>query len=378
MRHTGISADCSAMKTQCTNVDREVWASIAPSFADYTYEQSYEYATLIAAQNGASVRFITVRTGERLVGAACVRTKSFPLIGRGLAYIAAGPLVQIRGRNWEEVQSQAVLAALRRKLVDEEGHFLCIRLPVAPPVPTLEAQSIFAELGFQPTARLRSYPTIIKNLKGNRRQLRGSLSGKWCRELKLAEKSSLTITHGQTETFIRRFLELYDQMREFKHFPVRVDPRTILSLPPESLGIQVLIVSKDGKDLAAHVQSHLGDTAVLLFSAANQSGRRMKAGYQAFWSGMILAQKCGLRWYDLAGIDAIANPGVHRFKAKIWGQEITAIGPYEARPAGYWPILMDRLINLQTARSSRLTATATTSSASLNAIAGADTGRTTF
>jgi hypothetical protein len=33
------------MKTQCTNVDREVWASIVPSFPDYTYEQSYEYAT---------------------------------------------------------------------------------------------------------------------------------------------------------------------------------------------------------------------------------------------------------------------------------------------------------------------------------------------
>jgi lipid II:glycine glycyltransferase (peptidoglycan interpeptide bridge formation enzyme) len=240
------------------------------------------------------------------------------------------------------------------------------------PVPTLEAQSIFAELGFQPTARLRSYRTIIKNLKGNRRQLRGSLSGKWCRELKHAEKSGLTITHGRTEAFIGRFLELYDQMRQFKHFPVGVDPRTILSLPSESLGIQVLIVTMDGQDLAAHVQSHLGDTAALLFSATNDFGRRMKAGYQAFWSGMILAHKCGLGWYDLAGIDPIANPGLYRFKAKIGGQEITAIGPYEARPAGYWPILMDRLMNLQTARLSRLTATATTSSAALNAIAGED------
>jgi hypothetical protein len=163
-------------------------------------------------------------------------------------------------------------------------------------------------------------------------------------------------------------------MRQFKHFPVGVDPRTILSLPSESLGLQVLIVTMDGQDLAAHVQSHLGDTAVLLFSATNHFGRRMKAGYQAFWSGMILAQKCGLRWYDLGGIDAIANPGVYSFKAKIWGQEITAIGPYEARAAGYWPIFMDRLMNLSTARSSRLTATATTSSAALNAIAG----RTTF
>ncbi len=109
----------------------------------------------------------------------------------------------------------------------------------------------------------------------------------------------------------------------------------------------MLIATKDGQDLAAHVQSHLGDTAVTLFSATNKLGRTMKAGYQVFWSGMILAQEGGFRWYDLGGIDAIANPGVYSFKAKIRGQKLAAIGPYETRPGGYLPILMDRLINLR-------------------------------
>jgi lipid II:glycine glycyltransferase (peptidoglycan interpeptide bridge formation enzyme) len=126
-------------------------------------------------------------------------------------------------------------------------------------------------------------------------------------------------------------------------FSVDLGPQTILSLPPESLGLQVLIATKNGQDLAAHVQSHLGDTAVLLFSATNRLGRTMNAGYQAFWSGMILAQQRGFSWYDLAGIDAIANPGLYSFKAKIRGQELVAIGPYEARPASYLRVLMDRL-----------------------------------
>jgi lipid II:glycine glycyltransferase (peptidoglycan interpeptide bridge formation enzyme) len=332
---------------QCTSVDAEVWTSIAPSFADYTYEQSYEYASFMAAKKRALAQFITIQDGERLIAAACVRVKNFPLIGRGLAYIAGGPLMQRRGREWDEAQNQAVLAALRRKLVDEEGHFLYVRLPVSPPAPSLKAQSIFAELGFLPTVRLRSYQTILKNLNGNQRQLRSSLSRKWCRELKLAEQGGLAVEHGSTEAFIGRFLKLYDQMREFKRFSISLDPTTLLRLPPESLGLQVLIATKDGQDLAAHVQSLLGDTAVTLFSATSHLGRTMKAGYQVFWNGMILAQERGFGWYDLAGIDAIANPGGYNFKTKIRGQELAAIGPYEARPSGYLPILMERLISLR-------------------------------
>jgi lipid II:glycine glycyltransferase (peptidoglycan interpeptide bridge formation enzyme) len=210
---------------QCTSVDREVWTSFAPAFADYTYEQSYEYASLIAAQKGASARFMAIEDGKRLVGAACVRVKNFPLIGSGFAYIAGGPLLQARDRDCGAAQGRAVLKALRIKLVDEEGHFLCVRLPVSPPALTRKSSiCLFADLGFHPTGRLRTYQTILKNLNGSPQQLRSSLSGKWCRELKCAEKAGLDIEHGCTEAFIGRFLKLYDQMRQFKHFFCRFRP----------------------------------------------------------------------------------------------------------------------------------------------------------
>ena len=48
----------------------------------------------MARRAGASVLFLTVRDGDRLLGAASVRLKTVPLLGRGVAYVSGGPMIR--------------------------------------------------------------------------------------------------------------------------------------------------------------------------------------------------------------------------------------------------------------------------------------------
>jgi lipid II:glycine glycyltransferase (peptidoglycan interpeptide bridge formation enzyme) len=328
------------------NVDHENWVSITQAFADYTYEQSFDYTKLMAERVGASALFLTIYAGKRLIAAASARVKTFPLFGRGLAYISGGPLMQLRGHDWEPVKCQAILATLKRKLVDEDGHLLCVRLPASPPCP-VEASAIFTKLGFRPTSQFRTYRTIIKDLKRDDRELRASLRKRWRRDLSFAQRAGLVIDHGSAETFCRRFLNLYAQMRELKHFDAGWNPEFLFDLPPASSGLEVLIATKNGQDAAGIVLSLLGDTTITLFSATNKLGREARAGYLMVWRAMLLAKERGLDWYDVGGVDARVNPGVYHFKAGVRGQELTAVGPYEAWPRGHLPILLRKLPTLR-------------------------------
>ena len=312
-------------------VEAAHWAELARRFADYNFEQSPDYAKAMAARSGGAARFLVVQRGGCLLGAAGVRVKVLPGLGRGLAYISGGPMTRIRQVQREDRQLRTVLAALKGKLVDEEGHLLLVRLPVAPPQEG-DGESAFAELGFNVTRHVRSYRTVLVDLSPDVDTLRRNLAGKWRTDLNFALRSGLAVEQGGGGAVYERFLALFGTMRDAKNFDVRVDPGWFFNLPPTGTGLEVLIATKDGKDAAGHVFSMLGDSAVYLFGATNELGRASKAGYLLNWHAMLLAKQRGLARYDLGGIDPDANPGGHRFKKRMGGCEYTAIGPYQARP----------------------------------------------
>jgi lipid II:glycine glycyltransferase (peptidoglycan interpeptide bridge formation enzyme) len=337
-------------KISVQRVGCEAWYSIVKNFRDYNFEQSFEYTTSVAAKDHAAALFLTARAGERLLAATSLRLKIVPMLGRGLAYISGGPMMQAWGEDWSAAQSRTVLAALKNRLVEQDGHFLYIRLPIAPPPPRDEASAAFASLGFCETLRARSYRSIVCDLKASDQTLRAALHSKWRSRLNSAEKAGLTVERGTSTSFFSRFLKLFSQMRETKDFSIKVHPEFFFQLPPESIGLEVLIASKDGRDAAGHVHSLLGDTAVHLFGATNELGRSTKAGYLLNWQAMLLAKERGLGWYDLGGVDPEANPGVYEFKTRTGGQELAAVGPYEARPSGPISIILDKLFALRARR----------------------------
>ncbi len=142
-------------------------------------------------------------------------------------------------------------------------------------------------------------------------------------------------------------MALFGEMHDAKNFDVKVDPRFFFALPPDGMGLRVMIARDGNQDVAGHVVSMLGDTAVYLFGATNDRGRSSKAGYQLMWQSMMRAKENGCSWFDLGGIDTDANPGVTRFKKRMGGMEVTAPGPFVALPGGALGPVLDALVGLR-------------------------------
>ena len=60
-----------------------------------------------------------------------------------------------------------------------------------------------------------------------------------------------------------------------------------------------------------------------------------------------MAQARGVLWYDMGGADKAANPSVHEFKKRMRGVPVEAAGPFEAKPSGPLPRLVERLEDLR-------------------------------
>lgn len=327
-------------------VEPLVWQEIARGFADYNFEQSSDYAMAMAESMGGTVDFYVVRDQGHILGGACVRIKSMLGLRRGIAYISGGVLV----KSWDgmpfEDRHRSVLEVVKRELVDKQKHYLFARAPILP-ADESNLHKNFTDLDFRETDRVRKYRTVLIDLRPDLDVIRANLGRKWRRNLNYATRMGLQLEQGADLAFQARFMTLFGDMVGTKNFNVHVDPNAFFKLPAESTGLVILIVTKDGQDVAGHVLSLLGNTAVNPFGASNEQGRATKAGYWMSWQAIELARAQGMHWYDLGGIDPEINPGGYEFKSRMGGQDITATGPYEARPGGLIGAVSETLLNLR-------------------------------
>jgi lipid II:glycine glycyltransferase (peptidoglycan interpeptide bridge formation enzyme) len=207
-------------------------------------------------------------------------------------------------------------------------------------------ETLLFDRGYRKTDRARTYRTIAVDLSSGEGNLLKNLDGKWRTDLNFAKKADLAVDVGATADLFSRFQSLYESMRERKGFSSVLEPEFFFKLHPESIGLRVMIAHRHGRDAAGHVESMLGGSAIYLFGASNEVGRQAKAAYLLNWLALVHAQERGVAWYDLGGIDPVANPGVYRFKGRMGGQEMEAAGPYEARPSGF---LASALLGLESA-----------------------------
>ena len=134
-----------------------------------------------------------------------------------------------------------------------------------------------------------------------------------------------------------KFQELYGVMLAQKRFESGVTVSSFRMVQRELLKEDKLTVSLaflDGKAVAGHVSSLLGDTCIYLLGASNKQGRKTKASYLLQWRVIEMAKEAGARWYDLGGIDPEGNPGVYHFKAGLNGQDCTFLGQFNGEGSG--------------------------------------------
>lgn len=107
--------------------------------------------------------------------------------------------------------------------------------------------------------------------------------------------------------WLARFGSLYQDLLDKKKF--RTDLEFAFYKRVEELAqgddrLWVIIISQNSVDIAGHLGSILGDTAVYILGASNGAGRSTEAAYLANWTAMMHAKENGCSWYDVGGIDA--------------------------------------------------------------------------
>ncbi|WP_170763210.1 lipid II:glycine glycyltransferase FemX [Ruegeria lacuscaerulensis] len=312
-------------------VAAEDWPRISAYFRDLTYEQTLTYAQAAAQRIGAKAQFVTLsdQAGQS-VAAACLRLKPVPGLGRGIAWIAAGPLVQ---PDTTSEKLEAVFAALRA-YAQQSGHILRMRLPASALRDVPSVDQIAAAAGFVSTDRSSLYRTVIIDCDQDEDTLMRALHGKWRNPLRNALKSGMELETLPIAECADRFHSLYQQVQAAKGFSPDIPPEFYYHLNGPDFSHAVLFARQDGSDVGAMTIGRAGTNGVYLFGATSDAGRRLNAGHYLMWQAILHCKAHGLRWFDLGGIDAMTNPSVTRFKLRTGGTEVTAAGPYEFQPPG--------------------------------------------
>lgn len=332
----------------------EDWPKISAAFRDLTCEQSLTYARAAADRIGAEAQFISLTDqADHPVAAACLRIKRVPGLGRGIAWIAAGPLVQPRGRpDPGSDELRAILAALRAH-VQDAGHILRLRFPAPAQHDIAAMDQLAAQEGFRLTDRSPSYRTVIIDCGQNEEVLMRALHGKWRNPLRNALKAGMELEYAPIDNCAGRFHALYSKVQAAKGFCPDIPPEFYYPLQGPDFAHEVLIARKDGADIAAMTIGRAGTNAVYLFGATSEAGRRLNAGHYLMWQAILRCRELGMKWFDLGGTDPDSNPSVTRFKLRTGGADISAPGPYEFRPAGMSSALIGAAETLHTRMKAR-------------------------
>lgn len=335
---------------QVRELSAKEWPAVAAGFADQGFEQSLTYGLAAAERIGGQARFLAVEEEGTLIGAACLRLKAVPGLGRGIAWLPSGPLVQRKSAPPPDAaQLGDILSALRDQICAREGHVLRLRLPAQAFHDPDTITRAMAAAGFHRTDRARPYQSAAIDLGKDEAQLLAGLKGKWRTDLRYAQKSGLTLEQGDDSALQGRFMALFETVQSTKGFRTNITPEFHFALAGPDYRFDILIATKNSADLAGIVIGSAGDTATYLFGATAEAGRPLRAGYFLTWSGILLSRERGLAWYDLGGIDAVANPDVARFKERMNGMALRA-DPYEADGGGPGPVLIRGLESLRTRR----------------------------
>lgn len=327
-----MTDDSDAIKVD--KLVRNEWQEISARFCDNNFQQSWAYSKTLACIRASTHEEVAITSGGRLVGIASVRIRTVPLLGVGLAYIASGPLVQ-RGTEGDLDRLRLGLAGLRDEYVRKRRLVLRVLAPIGDSSWYDNASKAMLDAGFSPSAGGREYRTMLLDLRRPVEEIRKSLAQKWRNCLNKSERQGIQIRWTSDVGAFEAFRAAHERFVTNKGFKVDLDSSfylDVLNQKASDAGLELALAERDGKIIAAHLGSYLGDTAVYLLGFTDDAGLETNAAYLLQWSVVEKAAAAGMKWYDLGGIAPDDNPGVYRFKAGLSGLDVKAAGPFEVAP----------------------------------------------
>jgi Acetyltransferase (GNAT) domain len=333
-----VSARTRAARADVARLDRAQWELAVREFGDYSYRQSWAYGVTLARRRGAISEHVAIRQDEELIGLADVRIKRVPVVGGGLAYISGGPLVRRLDGSGEELERlDLCVDALVREFVERRNLMLRLVAPIGPAEWNQSVAERLERAGLRRGERGEHYRTVLLDIDRPADEIRSSLHRHWRRHLNAAGRADLEISFGTERERFEQVAQMSEALSDRKGFELDLDGRFFADVQTQLDDADQLLVGlvlQDGRPVAGNITAVHGDTGVYLTGASTEAGRDCKAAYLMHWRTIEVLRERGLSWYDLGGIDPVANPGVTSFKLRTNGIDVTAAGPYERLAGG--------------------------------------------
>jgi len=333
--HRSPAACTEAFSVEIDTIDSAQWSELLREFGDANLYQTWGYQAV--RTGAASVSHVLVKQESKVVAAVQARLVRVPLLGPRMAYILWGPLWKRRDAPCDPKVLRQALRAIRAEYVDRRK--LSVRI-----VPRLfEGEDdacgrILLEEGFELQRHLKSHKTILMDISPPLEELNRGLHQKWRNCLNRARKQDIQIIEGEDDALFAAFHPIYDEMRKRKKFDSSTDlgehRRVQNALPPTEKMRLFLAKAEDGCNAGA-ICSALGDTGMYLFGATGARGMKTDASYLVQWTVLEWLKQRGLSFYDLNGINPVANEGVYRFKSRLagkHGREVQFLGRFDSYP----------------------------------------------
>jgi lipid II:glycine glycyltransferase (peptidoglycan interpeptide bridge formation enzyme) len=322
----------SVFQVEIDSATESEWSRRLDHFEDANIYQTWSYGSIRWSAKNLSHLLLT-QAGEVVAMAQLriVRPKNFRM---GIAYLRWGPMCQLRKGDLDQNIVRAMADALRQEYVERRGLYLEILPNAFCGSPRGEVfESAFTGFNREIGLSRGKYRTFVVDLQPSIEDLRKKLDKKWRNQLNAAERNELQITVGGSVKDYDVFCKLYDQMWEKKRFETTVSTqefRRIQEQLPTNQRMKILISHSKGEPVGGLIYSSMGDSAIYLLGATNDTGRNLKAAYLMQWSVIQSLKDTGVRNYDLGGIDPVANPGVYHFKAGMSGADVAHMSPLVA------------------------------------------------
>jgi len=305
------------------------WSAVVDRFEDASIYQTWAYGAVRWGEGQLS-HLLMHREGK-ILAAAQLRIVKIPVVPAGVAYLRWGPLCHRKNEATNSADALQMLECLQEEYCKRRGLILQLIPNVYPDSARGEGYvNAIDRAGLRMDCGIQSYRTIMVDLTPSAEFIRKRLNQKWRNQLNGSEKQGLELEVTDSQEGYQEFCRLYQFMLSRKQFDSAVDVEEfgrIQQQLPSSQKMRVFIARKDGEAVGALVCSLLGDTAIYLLGATNDRARQLKASYFLHWQAMLWLKSRGARWYDLGGIDRVANPGGYHFKSGFGGIAATQLSP---------------------------------------------------
>jgi lipid II:glycine glycyltransferase (peptidoglycan interpeptide bridge formation enzyme) len=319
-----------ALEIIIDDITKAQWQNYAKDFADYSIYQTWAYQQVRAETARQKLSRFVIKDGSQAAVMGQVRIMNVRPLGLRVGYVQWGPL--LRGKDGDIRVSVEAMDLLRKSYLGSCVNILRLVPNVQEGENSRNIVHILERSGFAKVLHAKPYHTIMLWLEASEEQLRKNLHQKWRNRLNKAEKAGLTIEQGTDGQYFCAFESLYRLTVERKNFmglDVEIFAKSHQYLDAEEK-MNFVVAYYNGEPVSANFSSCLGDTAVAILAAGNDTGLKYEASNLIWWQWFLLARRAGMKMCDLGGIDPVNNPGVYQFKSRVGGKEVCYIGTFEA------------------------------------------------